>query len=260
MSKAKIIIPVLLIACGIAILILLPHRPIGREQTPILAGRVVLYGYADDGTLVWETSAEEGRIEEDAEELTGVTIRFHQEDGTDLIISAPSLVQQNGIRRLTGGVRVERGDDLRMKTDSLVWNDDADTLSASSVELTYGKFEASGNGFRYDLSDGRSSLSNGVEGRIEREGEISVRGERAEEADGRIVIEGEVIVESDKKTYRCGRLESNSAGEDILLSGGVTGSLPEGQLSGNTMRIDQDGISVSGSVVLDLSLEERNGA
>jgi len=260
MSRAKIIIPILLVvACGIALL-LLPRRPAGVERSPALAGGIVLYGYTKDGKLSWEMTAEEGKIDKDTEDLSDVTIRFLQENGTDLVISAASLVQQDGLRRLGGGVRIERGDDLKMMTESLDWNDDAATLSADRVELTYGGIEVNGEGFRYDINEGSSSFSYGVEGTIEREEATSVRGDRAEESGGRIVIAGDVVVQSDDKTYRSDRLESDSEGNEVILTGGVTVLMSEGKLIGETLMIDRNGISVSGSVVLDFHLEGKNGA
>jgi len=260
MSKAKIIIPILLVvACGIA-LILLPRRPAGTEHAPTRARKIVLYGYTREGKLAWAMTSREGTIDKDTEDLSDVTIRFPQEDGTDLIISAASLIEQGGLRRLSGGVRIERGDGLIMTSGSLNWNDAAALLSTDRVELTYGKIEACGEGFRYNIDEESSSFSNGVEGTIAREEAISVRGERAEESGGRIVITGNVIVQSDKNTYRCDRLESDSEGKEVILAGGVTALMSEGKLIGERLVIDPDGISVSGSVVLDFSLDGENGA
>ena len=260
MSKAKIVIAILLVVtCGIA-LILLPHREAETERAPARVGGISLYGYTKEGDLAWAMTAEEGEIDKETEDLTGISIRFPEEDGTYLVISAPSLVQKRGLRRLSGGVRIEREDGLIMTCDSLDWDDEASLLSADRVELSYGKIEASGGGFRYDIEGEISSFSNGVEGKIEREGAISVRGERAEESGGRIVIIGNVLVRSEEDTYRCDRLESDGEGEEVVLTGGVTALMSEGKLIGERLVIGPDGISASGSLVLDLNLEGENGA
>jgi len=260
MSKPKIFLVISLLGCGLAVFFLLSHREAGVEPSPTVVAGIVLYGYTDDGEISWVTEAEEGRIEEGAEELTGVTIRFPGDEEEDLLISAPALTGRSGLRRLTGGVRVELGDELRLMADTIVWNDDTDTLSSPHIELVYGKIEGRGERFNYDIAGRLAVLEGGVSGTISREEPISIRGERAEESEGRLVIEGDVVVESDGKTYRCPRLESDGSGEDIILSGGVTASLSDARLSADTIRIDQDGISVSGSVVLDIDLKGENGA
>ncbi len=259
MSKAKILIPVLVIACALALLFIPQDKEGGRKE-PATAARIVLYGYTTDGRISWEIAAEEGRIERDEEDLSDVTIRFPQEDGEDLLISAASLIQRGRIRTLSGEVRIKRGDTFEMSTDSLDWNDETSTLSADRINLVYGKIEVVGGGFLYDLKSQLVSLSNGLEGKIAREEPIFISAECAEEENGRIVIAGNVALESGKKSYRCDRLESDREGKIITLSGSVAAYLPEGELTGERLVIGPDGISVSGSVRLDLKLKGENGA
>lgn len=221
-----------------------------------IARSITLYGY-DDGALLWEIRAQDGRIDGSGQTLSGVAIDFHGKDLSTLSIHGDRLERTEAVSRLSGNVRIERTDDLLLETEALTWNEADERLKSGPIDLSTADLHVSAAGFGYDLQTETASFTGGVEAFASLEAEWTIRADRAEERDGVVVFRESVTAESeDGESFRCERLDVDSKTEIAHLSGDVIGDWPSGHLNAESVRLDGNGMRAAGRVTARLNLEE----
>ena len=221
-----------------------------------IARSITLYGY-DDGALLWEIRAQDGRIDGSNQTLSGVAIDFHGEDLPTLSIHGDRLERTEAVSRLSGNVRIERTDDLLLETEALTWNEADERLESGPIDLSTADLHVSAAGFGYDLQTETASFTGGVEAFASLEAEWTIRADCAEERDGVVVFRESVTAKSeDGESFRCERLDVDSETEIAHLSGDVIGDWPSGHLSAESVRLDGNGMRAAGRVTARLNLEE----
>lgn len=225
MSRASGLLALLLIGAVVALVFL----PRGRSPTDdsTIARSIRLYGYDDDGAPLWEIHAETGRIDESVQTLDGVTVDFHSEDGSTMCIRGNHLERTEGVSRLSGDVRIDRGDDFQMEVEALIWNEAEERLESGPIALSTEDLRVSAARFGYDLETETASFTGGVEASVGTTTEWRIRAERAEGYDSVVVFRDGVIAESE-----------------------------DGHLSAESVRLDDDGMQATGHVVAQLDLRE----
>ncbi len=247
----------------VGIVVALVFLPRGRNPASdaTMAESITLYGYADDGTPLWRIHAQDGRIDGSDQTLSGVSIDFYDEDLSTLSVRGDRLERTEAVSRLSGEVRIERTDDLLLRTDALAWNEADERLESGRIDLSAADLHVSAAGFGYDLRTAMASFTGGVEASADLETEWTIRADRAEEHDGVVVFWDEVTAESgDDETFRCERLEVEPETEIAHLSGDVVGDWPSGHLSAGAVRLDGEGLRASGRVAARLDLDELRGS
>ncbi len=221
-----------------------------------IARSITLYGY-DDGALLWEIRAQDGRIDGSGQTLSGVAIDFHGKDLSTLSIHGDRLERTEAVSRLSGNVRIKRTDDLLLETEALTWNETDERLESGPIDLSTADLHVSAAGFGYDLQTETASFTGGVEAFASLEAEWTIRADRAEERDGVVVFRESVTAESeDGESFRCERMDIDSETEIAHLSGDVIGDWPSGHLSAESVRLDGNGMRAAGCVTARLNLEE----
>jgi len=218
MSRAKRIVPLIVVAAILAI-VLLPRRPVGPDD-PFVASGVVLRSYTDAGDLSWEVEAQSGEVVDEEAILTGVILRFLSSNEVAMTASADQFVQGEETSILSGNVRIEREDELRLRTEEMSWHEREEKLEAGPVELEARDLLVIGDRFEYDLETERATISGAV---------------RADDP-------------SNEETYRCDRIEADE--DAVYLSGSVEAEFEDGGLTADRVRIDEDGLTAEGSVSL----------
>lgn len=255
MSRAKFILLGLLVA-GIAALVFLPRRP-AVSDVPFAASGVVLHTYTEAGDLAWEVRAREGEVVGEEGTLSGVEVRFITSDETSLTARADRLIQAERSSTLSGDVLIERDDGLRLETEEMTWNEHDEQLHSGSVELSIRDLHVEGERFEYDLRGDRATIVGEIMATIDREPRLTIRGERAEEANDVLAVEGNVEIESGEDAYRCDRIEADE--EQVRLIGGVEARFRDGELQADRAEITDDGLTATGSVQLHLDLARQEG-
>jgi hypothetical protein len=255
MSRAKRLFAIFLLAIAV-VLIFLP-----RGRNPVddatIAQSITLYGYADDGALLWEIHARDGRIDGSGQTLSGVAIDFYGQDLSTLSIDGDRLERTEAVSRLSGNVHIQRTDDLLLEAEALTWDEAEERLESGPIELSTADLHVSAMGFGYDLETETASLTGGVEASASLEAEWTIRADRAEERDGVVVFREGVTAESeDGESFRCERLEVDTEAETARLSGDVIGDWPSGHLSAESLQLDGDGMRAAGHAMARLDLEE----
>jgi lipopolysaccharide export system protein LptA len=259
MSRATSLLALLFLGI-VVVLVFLP-----RERHPVddatIARSITLYGYAEDGSPLWEIRARDGRIDGSDQTLSGVAIDFYGEDLSTLSIRGDRLKRTESVSRLSGNVRIERTDDLLLEAEALTWDEAAERLESGPIDLSTADLHVSAAGFGYDLETETASFTGGVEAVASLEAEWTIRADRAEERDGVVVFHESVVAESeDGESFVCDRLEVDSETETVHLSGEVIGDWSSGHLSAESLRLDGNGMRAAGRVTARLDLEELRKA
>ena len=258
MSRTKIILVLAVVAAAL-VLILLPRKH-GPVEDATTVASISLYGY-DDGKLLWEIRAADGRIDDDDQTLRDVAIAFHGAEGDPLHLRGERLDRSGKMARLTGDIRIERTDELLLETEELTWIEADDRLEAGPISLSTEILRIAADGFEYDLTTGASTFTGGVEARADLESDWAIRAEHAGERDGIVSFDGSVTAESsDDGTFRCDRLEVDSEAERVHLLGNVDGGWTSAQLSAGSVELDDDGLRAAGGVSARLDLNEMGGS
>lgn len=227
MSRAKRIIPVVLGAALLA-LAFLPRKPLVSED-PFAASGVVLRAYTGAGDLSWEVRAKSGEVVDEEGTLRDVIVRFLSEDNVDMTAIAERFVQGEAESTLSGGVRIERDDGLRLETEEMSWNERKELLEAGPVELEVRDLLISGDSFEYDLPGERATILGAIR----------------------------VVDSSGDERYSCERIEADD--DSVRLSGSVAAEFPDGSLEADNATIDESGLTAAGNVSLRLDLATSNG-
>jgi LPS export ABC transporter protein LptC len=250
MPRARAILLCLVVA-GFAALVLVPRRPPGVDVSFTATG-VVLHTYTEAGDLSWEIYAREGRVVDEKGTLSDVKIHFISPDAPSLSASADRFSRGEDGSILSGGVRIEREDGLRLETEEMTWNEREEQLHAGAIDLTIRDARVEGERFEYDLRDERATITGGVLATVDREPKVSVRGDRAVEEDDVLSIEGSVQIESEDGSYQCDRIQADT--ETVRLIGGVEGLFKDGELRAERASIAGGGLTATGNVSLSLDL------
>lgn len=254
MSRTKILLVLVVIAAAL-VLIFLPRRD-GPVDDATTAASISLYGY-DDGELLWEIRAADGRIDGDNQALRDVEVAFHSAEGDPLRLRGERLDRSGEIARLTGGIRIERADELLLETEALNWFEAYDRLEAGPISLSTEILHIAADEFGYDLATGASTFAGSVEAHADVGSNWMILAERAGERDGIVSFSGSVKAESaDDGTFRCERLEVDSEAERVRLLGDVDGEWTSAQLSAESVELDDKGLRAAGRVSARLDLEE----
>ncbi len=224
MSRAKGLLAILVVAI-LAGLVFLPRGRSPASDTTV-ARTIALYGYAEDGSPLWEIRAQEGRLDESTQTLTGVAIDFHNEDGSSMSVLGDRLERADGVGRLSGNVRIDQSEDFHMEVDALTWNEAEERLDSGPTDLSTEDLHLSAARFGYDLQSETAAFDGGVEATSRLETEWAIQAERAEERDGVVTFLGGVTVESE-----------------------------EGHVHAESVRLDENGIMATGGVEARLELK-----
>jgi lipopolysaccharide assembly outer membrane protein LptD (OstA) len=223
-----------------------------------------MYGYKDDGTLLWSSRAKAGRLVDGRGTMSEVAMSFFADEVERLAATGKTLTYSGGGGRLEGDVTVARDDGLRIETDALAWDEATQIIDAGPIRVSYEGMALSAGALQYDLREERSRFSGGVE--LIRPGEKawSIVCRQAEERAGTLTLTGDVQVDIGSDRYTCSRLTTATDGETVRLTGGVTAEFADGRLEAERLDRQADGsLSAAGGVRLQLDLgksEESNGA
>jgi len=250
MPRARVLLLCLVVA-GFAALVFVPRRPPGVDVSFTAVG-VVLHTYTEAGDLSWEIYAREGRVVDEEGTLSDVEIHFISSDATSLTASADHFSRGENASVLSGGVKIEREDGLRLETEEMTWDEREEQLRAGAIAVLLRDARVEGDRFEYDLRNERATITGGVRATIDRETELSVRGDRAVEENDVLSIEGSVRIESEDGTYRCDRIEADT--ETVRLIGGVEGLFKDGELRAERASIGEGGLTATGNVSLSLDM------
>lgn len=256
MSKAKRLLPLLLVG-GLIGWLLVSDEP-AREATPLEARGLSLQTYTASAEPSWELRATSGIAEGAQSDLSDVTIDFHSSPDGPLTAQAGRLSRSQQMAHLSEGVVVERADGFRLETETLRWNEGANSLESGPVDLTLGDLHATAEVFRYDLHASRAILEEDVMVELTSDRSFRATGERGEQADGLFALEGHVTIEgASGETYRCRRVDVEPSTENakptIRLSGDVEAMLPSGRLSADRLVLSARGVTAEGAVSLRLN-------
>lgn len=259
MSRATLLVALLLVALVVVLVFLPKGKDPGSEAT--IAETIAVYGYDDDGAPLWEIRARSGRITGSDQRLDDVAIDFFDAESSTLSLRGDHLERSESTSRLSGGVRIERDDDLLLTTEALTWDEADEQLESGPVELSTEDLRVSAAAFGYDLHSSTAQFTGGVEASVALDTSWTIVADRAEEHDGRVTFQQDVVAESeDDQSFAAERLEVDPEAETVRLSGGVVGEWASGRLSAETVELDSEGIRAAGGVTARLDLEEMRGS
>jgi len=253
MSRARIGLVVLLLVIGGGILwgVLSPNREPGSPEVAQAKG-VSLVGYDAAGKKAWEMTAASGSMKGSAGSFDEVAIDFFGEGGP-LHATGKALAFADHQATLSGGVAVTRGSDYALSTDGITWDESQDALLAQTVSITVASGRIAAQGFRYDLSSGRSQLSGSVHATVDDPAAYTVSGAAATEEAGVVTVSGGVTITGENADYTCGRLEYVSDTKTVRLLDGVDGTLSDGEVHAGEVVLSADGgTTAAGGVTVRL--------
>ncbi len=222
MSRAKRTLPILLIAAVLAI-VFLPRRSFEPDDR-FAAGGVVLRSYTDAGDLSWEVEAQSGEVIDGEGTLTDVVLRFLSGGVVEMRATADRFARGEETSTLSGTVRIERKDGLRLATEEMSWYEQKERLEAGPIELEVRNLLVTGEHFEYDLAGERATITGDVRATARSEGD----------------------------DYRCDRIETDE--KTVRMIGSVEARFREGGLTADDLRIDEGGLTATGDVSLRLDL------
>ena len=250
MSRLRVFLLLLTVGAILALVLSVRQEPASSDLT--VAEALDLSGYDDEGALVWHVHAKSGELKEDYGHLSDVVVRFFAADEEPLEARSPTLIFRKGAATLEGGVEATRGEEYRLRTEQITWNEAERTLTAHCVEIAMDGGTIEANEFRYDLASERSVLSGGIDARIDRSTPITVSGDQASEENGLLQITDGVTILNGEETYLCSRLEYDTESDTVRMIDSVAGTFQEGEIHADEITLTQDGIEAVGAVVLDL--------
>ncbi len=195
---------------------------------------------------------------DDTGHFIDVTVEFLSEDTDPLHASGERLTFTRGVATLEGAVKVVRGEDYRLTTEKIVWDEATRELTANHVTIITEAGTIDAAEFRYDLENERSILTGGIRAEIDRLSPLSVTGEEAEERDGILIVTGGVTIEGEEGSFRSARLEYDPADETLRLFPGeetsfVEGTFHEGEIRAGAILLTVDGFTGTGGVTLQMN-------
>ena len=256
MSRATSLVIVLILIIGGAILLF--RRPSPVEDNTLSAEQIVLTGHRDDGSLAWFIQAQTGSLDESDGMLESVELTFFRSGDANIIVRGDQLSRDSnsGGSTLSGSIHIEQADFLSLETETIFWDERNDVLESGSVIIERELASIEAGAFQHDLGEGLTTLTRGVEAQlIQEDTEYVVRSDSAEATSDQLALLGNVSIQSEAgDTYRCQRLESESAGSSIRLVGEVSGWWKQSAFSAGEVQLDAAGIRLRGDVIIDIEL------
>ncbi|UCF10421.1 MAG: hypothetical protein JSW65_01705 [Candidatus Bipolaricaulota bacterium] len=244
---------VLLVAAGIALLMIPPEGDVPRSESA--AQGILVRRYDLAGDLAWEVSARRGSLEGRDARLEEVDVVFVRDGDTLLTAIAAEMVVTPTRAELLGGVTAGQEGRYELTTEALHWTSEAETLVAEKTTLTFDRGVIFADGFRYAPREERASLVGDVHGTLDLDEPAAFRGERAVwEGDEQLLIE-EVEVRHGEWTYRADRAELSPDEESVAFSGGTTVALRSAELTADGVILDRSGLRAHGAVTVILDGE-----
>jgi len=254
MSRAAILVLILILIIAGAVLFVRRPSPVGNIN--LSAERIVLTGHRDDGNPDWSIQAQTGSLDEADGVLRSVELTFFKDGDAHIVVRGDQLSRDSGGSTLSGSIHIEQADTLSLETETIFWDERNDVLESGPViiEMELASIEA--GAFQHDLGEGLTTLTRGVEAQLTQEDtEYVVRSDSAEATSDQLAMLGSVSIQSeDGDTYRCQRLESDTSGSSIHLTGEVSGWWKGSAFSAGDVQLDAAGIRLRSDVIIDLEL------
>lgn len=236
MSKLKVVLAAfVVVTVAVTLLTTLAPRPTDNVPRPTEATGLVMRGY-DNGNVTWETQAGHGEIDSAAGALADVVLRMF--DGASILeVSAGELAQEAGSVTLTGSVRAETDEGLRISSEQMTWNEDARTLESAATLLTLRGDELRADGFTYNARIQRGTLV-GVVATLARGEPLSVSSDEGEITREEIRLLGNVRMTSEDGTVRPDALDAAVPGPGLAMTADSLVLSPEGFTARGNVSID----------------------
>jgi len=253
MSRARILVVAAVVVGAGAIALLVSLSPSEKPSSALTeASRLVLRGYDAKGRPAWTMDARAGAIVNDVSTLSDVELSFYQEGEVTLRARGTNLRYSGSEAVLTGNVEATSGDDYRLVPDELVWRESTHDLAATHVSLVSDTATVDAQGFRYNLEDGRWSISQGFTASLDRPSRLRVTGTSGVGEGGRLTLSGDLSITGENETYSCGEVGYVLGSEEATLSHGVAGTFSSGTLSADEVTLTSAGSTAAGGVHLVL--------
>ena len=249
MSKLKAVFAAfVIVTVAVTLLTTLAPRPTADAPQPTEATGLVMRGY-DNGNVTWETQAGRGEIDSAAGVLADVVLRVFDGAASILEVSAGELTQEAGSVTLTGDVRAETHEGLRISSEQMTWREDERTLESAATLLTLRGDELRADGFTYDARIQHGTLV-GVRATLAREEPLSVSSDGGEITREEIRLLGNVRMTSEDETVRIGPLEAAAPGPGLAMTA-------------DSLVLSPAGLTARGNVSIDIQFApqgEKDGA
>lgn len=254
MSRTTLLVLILILIIGGAILLF--RRPASVRENNLTAEQIVLTGHRDDGSSAWSIRAQTGSLDEDDGIMKSVEITFFESANAHIVVRGDQLSRDSGGSTLSGSIRVEQVDTLSLETETIFWDERNDILESGPVTIEMELASIEAGAFHYDLGEGLTTLTRGVDAQLTQDDKAYiVHSDTAEATSGQLTLLGNVLIQSeDGDAYRCRRLESDTSGSTIRLTGEVSGLWQESVFSAVAVQLDTTGIRLHGDVTIDLDL------
>ena len=237
MSKLKAVLATLVIVTvAVTLLTTLAPRPTADAPQPTEATGLVMRGY-DAGNVTWETQAGRGEIDSAAGVLADVVLRVFDGTASILEVSAGQLTQEAGSVTLTGDVRAETHEGLRISSEQMTWSEDARTLESAATLLTLRGDELRADGFTYNAKIQRGTLV-GVRATLAREEVLSVSSDEGEITREEVRLLGNVRMTSEGERVQPDALEAAVPGPGLAMTADSLVLSPEGLTARGNVSID----------------------
>jgi lipopolysaccharide export system protein LptA len=238
MSKLKTVLAAfVVVTVAVTLLYTLAPSPTADAPQPTEATGLVLRGY-DSGNVTWETQAGRGQIDSAAGALADVVLRVFDGAASTLEVSAGELTQEDGSVTLTGDVRAETGEGVRISSERMTWRENERTLEAAATLLTLRGDELQADGLTYNARIQHGTLV-GVRATLAREDPLSVSSDEGEITREEIRLLGNVRMTSEDETLRPDALEATALGPGLAMTA-------------DSLVLSPDGLTARGSVSIDI--------
>jgi lipopolysaccharide export system protein LptA len=237
MSKLKAVLAALLVVTvAVTLLYTLAPSPTAEGPQPTAATGLVMRGY-DNGNVTWETQAGHGEIDSAAGALADVVLRVFDGAST-LEVRAGELAEEAGSVTLTGDVRAETPEGLRISSERMTWREDERKLESAATRLTLRGDELRTDGFTYDARVQRGALV-GVVATLAREEPLTVSSDEGEITREEIRLVGNVRMTSKDETARLDTLAAAAPGPGLAMTA-------------DSLVLSPDGLTARGNVSIDI--------
>jgi lipopolysaccharide export system protein LptA len=237
MPKLKAVLAAfVVVTVAVTLLYTLAPRPTTDAPQPTQATGLVMRGY-DDGNVTWETQAGRGQMDSAAGQLAGVVLRVFDGAST-LEVSADQLAQEAGSVTLTGDVRAETKEGLRISSERMTWREDERALASAATLLTLRGDELRADGLTYNARIQHGTLV-GVRATLVREEPLSVSSDEGEITREEIRLLGNVRMTSEDETLRPDALEATAPGPGLAMTA-------------DSLVLSPDGLTARGNVSIDI--------
>ena len=160
-------------------------------------------------------------------------------DGASTLeVSADQLAQEAGSVTLTGDVRAETKEGLRISSERMTWREDERALESAATLLTLRGDELRADGLTYNARIQHGTLV-GVRATLAREKPLSVSSDEGEITREEIRLLGNVRMTSEDETLRPDALEATASGPGLAMTA-------------DSLVLSPDGLTARGNVSIDI--------